>query len=209
MKVPSSQYGTSPIWPIRATLCWVTTPPPWIMWPAVCVVMLLCAGGIVWLSSAWGREPIMERWLPHLGEVRVQLPLVEIKDCPRIVGQEPSVHRWDWKFLTVIIMHNFYFLGWYANTCTERYVGYSHRQKQGKEIFLWTNCYIISILATYVQTPTLEQFMNEFAVVPQLDYSLVISRLLGETEFWARDAMLRLLQDNIFPSRYIHLWDWT
>ena len=55
-----------------------------------------------------------------------------------------------------------------------------------------------------MQTPTLEQFMKEFAVVPELDYSLVINRLLGETEFWARDAMLRLLQDNIFPSRYIY-----
>ena len=44
--------------------------------------------------------------------------------------------------------------------------------------------------------------MKEFVVVPELDYSLVIQRLLGETEFWARDALLRLLQDDMFPSRY-------
>jgi hypothetical protein len=49
--------------------------------------------------------------------------------------------------------------------------------------------------------PTLELFMQEFLVVPELDYSLVVHRLLGETEFWARDALLRLLQENIFPSR--------
>ena len=44
--------------------------------------------------------------------------------------------------------------------------------------------------------------MKEFVVVPELDYSAVVHRLLGETEFWARDALLRLLHDNMFPSRY-------
>ncbi len=43
--------------------------------------------------------------------------------------------------------------------------------------------------------------MKEFVVVPELDYSVVVQRLLGETAFWARDALLCLLQDNMFPSR--------
>ena len=47
--------------------------------------------------------------------------------------------------------------------------------------------------------------MKEFVVMPEVDYSLVVHRLLGETEFWARDALLHLLHDNVFPSRYIHL----
>ena len=58
------------------------------------------------------------------------------------------------------------------------------------------------LVYTHTQTPTLEYFMKEFVVVPELDYSLVVHRLLGETEFWARDALLRLLHDNMFPSRY-------
>lgn len=44
--------------------------------------------------------------------------------------------------------------------------------------------------------------MKEFVVVSELDYSLVVHRLLGETQFWARDALLCLLQNTVFPSRY-------
>ena len=44
--------------------------------------------------------------------------------------------------------------------------------------------------------------MSRFIVFSGVDYSLVVQRLLGEADFWARDALLILLENKLFPSRY-------
>lgn len=53
-----------------------------------------------------------------------------------------------------------------------------------------------------MQTSTLDVFMSHFKIIPEVDYSPVVSRLLGETEFWAREVFIQLLDSDLLPSRY-------
>ena len=53
-----------------------------------------------------------------------------------------------------------------------------------------------------MQTSTLDVFMSHFKIIPEVDYSPVVSRLLGETEFWAREVFVQLLDSDLLPSRY-------
>ena len=45
--------------------------------------------------------------------------------------------------------------------------------------------------------------MSHFEIVTEVDYSLVVQRLLGETEFWGREALIKLVENGLFPSRYV------
>ena len=45
--------------------------------------------------------------------------------------------------------------------------------------------------------------MSHFAIVNEVDYSPVVRRLLGETEFWGREALIKLVENGLFPSRYV------
>lgn len=44
--------------------------------------------------------------------------------------------------------------------------------------------------------------MSHFEIVTEMDYSPVVQRLLGETEFWGREALIMIVESGLFPSRY-------
>ena len=47
--------------------------------------------------------------------------------------------------------------------------------------------------------------MSHFEIIAGIDYSQVVQRLLGETEFWGREALMKLLDNNLLPSRYVNV----
>ena len=47
--------------------------------------------------------------------------------------------------------------------------------------------------------------MSHFDIVTEVDYSPVVQRLLEETEFWGREALIKLVENGLFPSRYVRV----